>query len=60
MVPGRRRRTITNSRRAEGAAATSVAAALWGQAGAGKIVCVISGGNINPNKIATILRGEIP
>lgn len=45
---------------AEGAGATSVAAALSGQAGTGKIVCVISGGNIDPGKIATILRGEIP
>ena len=45
---------------AEGAGATSVAAALSGKAGTGKIVCVISGGNIDPAKIATILRGEIP
>ena len=44
---------------AEGAGATSVAAALSGKAGTGKIVCIISGGNIDPNKIATVLRGEI-
>jgi threonine dehydratase len=45
---------------AEGAGATSVAAALAGRAGRGKIVCVISGGNIDSGKLATILRGEIP
>ncbi len=45
---------------AEGAGATSVAAALSGKAGRGKIACVISGGNIDATKIATILRGEIP
>lgn len=45
---------------AEGAGATSVAAALAGKAGTGKIVCVISGGNIDAAKVATILRGEIP
>ena len=32
---------------AEGAGAASVAAALAGQAGAGKLVCVVSGGNID-------------
>jgi threonine dehydratase len=45
---------------AEGAAATSVAAALTGQARPGKIVCVISGGNIDPPTLAKILNGEIP
>jgi len=45
---------------AEGAAATSVAAALAGYAGDGKIVCVISGGNIDANKLATILAGGVP
>ena len=45
---------------AEGAGATSVAAALSGRASTGKIVCVISGGNIDAAKVATILRGEIP
>ena len=43
---------------AEGAAATSVAAALAGQAGSGKIVCVISGGNIDPATLARILNGD--
>ena len=45
---------------AEGAGAASVAAALTGKAGAGKIVCVVSGGNIDPAKLAKILKGEIP
>jgi threonine dehydratase len=45
---------------AEGAGATSVAAALTGNAGDGKVVCVVSGGNIDPAKLATILRGEVP
>ena len=45
---------------AEGAGATSVAAALSGQAGGGKIVCVVSGGNIDSFKLAKILKGELP
>lgn len=45
---------------AEGAGAASVAAALANDIGAKKIVCVISGGNIDTKKLATILTGEIP
>jgi threonine dehydratase len=45
---------------AEGAGATSVAAALTGGAGNGKVVCVVSGGNIDSAKLAKILSGEIP
>ncbi len=45
---------------AEGAGATSVAAALSGRAGGGKVVCVVSGGNIDASVLATILRGETP
>ena len=45
---------------AEGAGAAGVAAALAGKAGGGKIVCVISGGNIDATKLATILSGGIP
>lgn len=41
---------------AEGAGATPVAAALAGKAGAGKIVCVVSGGNIDLGKLAEILQ----
>jgi threonine dehydratase len=45
---------------AEGAGATPVAVALAGKAGAGKVVCVVSGGNIDAKKLATILMGEVP
>jgi threonine dehydratase len=45
---------------AEGAGAAGVAAALAGKAGTGKIVCVVSGGNIDAAKVATILEGGIP
>jgi threonine dehydratase len=45
---------------AEGAGAASVAAALSGQAGNGKIVCIVSGGNIDSDKLVRILQGEIP
>jgi threonine dehydratase len=45
---------------AEGAGAAPVAAALAGLTGFRKVVCVISGGNIDSAKLATILRGEIP
>jgi threonine dehydratase len=44
----------------EGAAATSVAAALSGVAGSGKIVAVLSGGNIDVNTLTTILQGGVP
>lgn len=42
---------------AEGAGAASVAAALGGRAGAGVLVCVVSGGNIDLSKLAAILAG---
>ncbi|HKG91871.1 MAG TPA: threonine/serine dehydratase [Gemmatimonadaceae bacterium] len=45
---------------AEGAGATPVAAALAGKGGRGKVVCVVSGGNIDSAKLAKILLGEIP
>ncbi len=45
---------------AEGAGALGVAAALSGKAGHGKIVCVVSGGNIDSSKLATILEGRVP
>jgi threonine dehydratase len=45
---------------AEGAAATAVAAALSGQAGAGRIACVVSGGNIDSQTLVTILEGGTP
>jgi threonine dehydratase len=45
---------------AEGAGAAPVAAALTGQGGAGKVVCVVSGGNIDTAKLVKILQGQIP
>jgi len=40
---------------AEGAGATPVACALAGRAGAGKVVCVVSGGNIDTSRLIEIL-----
>ena len=45
---------------AEGAGAASLAAATSGRAGTGVIVCVVSGGNLDPAKLAAILTGTIP
>jgi threonine dehydratase len=45
---------------AEGAGATPVAAALAGKGGRGKVVCVVSGGNIDSQKLARILEGGMP
>lgn len=45
---------------AEGAGAVPLAAALGGLAGGGKIVCVVSGGNIDLEPLARILAGELP
>lgn len=44
----------------EGAGAAPVAAALSGNAGGGKTVCVVSGGNIDARVLARILCGEVP
>jgi threonine dehydratase len=46
---------IRNRVVAEGGGAAAVAAALKGGAGTGKIVCIVSGGNIDAAKLATIL-----
>jgi len=40
---------------AEGAGAASVANAAAGRAGEGKVVCIVSGGNLNVSKLAEIL-----
>jgi threonine dehydratase len=40
---------------AEGAAACAVAAALSGRAGGGKIVAVVSGGNVDLNRFASLV-----
>lgn len=44
---------------AEGAGAASLAAALTGDVEGGKIVCVVSGGNIDSAKVAAILGREV-
>ena len=43
---------------AEGAGAAGVAAALRGAAGRGKVVCIVSGGNIDTTKLARILAEQ--
>ncbi len=45
---------------AEGAGALAVAAAVAGSAGEGTVVCIVSGGNIDPLVLARILNGETP
>jgi threonine dehydratase len=45
---------------AEGAGALALAVALSGRAGDGRIVCVVSGGNIDSAKLTTILGGATP
>jgi threonine dehydratase len=45
---------------AEGAGGASLAAALSGAPAAGPIVCVVSGGNLDPKVLATILSGATP
>ena len=43
---------------AEGAGACPVACALSGKAGHGKVICIVSGGNINPATLCGILTAE--
>ena len=45
---------------AEGAGALAPAVALSGRAGEGKIVCIVSGGNIDFSVLSRILAGEMP
>jgi len=45
---------------AEGAGAASVAAALAGVPEARKVVCVVSGGNLDMAKLCAILEGQMP
>jgi threonine dehydratase len=45
---------------AEGAGALSVAAALSGRVRARRVVCIVSGGNIDSARLATILEGRTP
>ncbi len=42
---------------AEGAGALALAAALAGHGGDGRVVCIVSGGNIDPERLAEILSG---
>ena len=51
---------VHNSVVAEGAGAVPVAAALSGRAGTGRIACVVSGGNIDLDKLVKIFQGKIP
>ena len=45
---------------AEGAGALALAAALAGRAGDGRVVCVVSGGNIDLSTLVPILEGRTP
>ncbi|HEY5057439.1 MAG TPA: pyridoxal-phosphate dependent enzyme [Gaiellaceae bacterium] len=45
---------------AEGAGALALAAALRGDAGTGRVVCIVSGGNIDAAVLASVLAGETP
>ena len=45
---------------AEGAGAAALAVARTGTAGTGKVVCVVSGGNIDSAKLSAILTGASP
>jgi threonine dehydratase len=44
---------------AEGAGAAPLAAALNGSAGSGRIVCIVSGGNIDLARLVHILSDEM-
>ncbi len=45
---------------AEGAGAAPVAVARSGRVGATRVVCVVSGGNLDPMVLAAILQGRLP
>ena len=45
---------------AEGAGALAPAAALSGRVDARRIVCIVSGGNIDSDRLAAILAGRAP
>jgi threonine dehydratase len=45
---------------AEGAGALALAAAVTGEVPGRKLVCIVSGGNIDSDRLAAILRGEVP
>ncbi len=45
---------------AEGAGALATAAAVAGKAGSGRVVCIVSGGNIDLPLLARIASGDVP
>jgi threonine dehydratase len=45
---------------AEGAGALAPAAALAGHGGSGRVACIVSGGNIDADRLAAALAGETP
>ena len=45
---------------AEGAGALALATALRGDAGEGRVVCIVSGGNVDAATLARVLAGETP
>ncbi len=45
---------------AEGAGALALAAAVRGAAGDGRVVCIVSGGNVDAAVLALVLAGETP
>ena len=45
---------------AEGAGALALAAALAGRAGNGRVACIVSGGNIDGERLRAILAGDTP
>ena len=44
----------------EGAAGLAVAAAVAGLAGKSRVVCIVSGGNIDPHRLAEIIEDRVP
>ena len=45
---------------AEGAGGLALAAALAGRAGSGRVACIVSGGNIDGERLRAILAGDTP
>ena len=45
---------------AEGAGAAALACALSGRAGTGRVICIVSGGNIDFSRLCAVLGGAIP
>jgi threonine dehydratase len=45
---------------AEGAGALALASALAGRAGGGRVACIVSGGNIDGERLRSVLAGDTP